>query len=674
MYDGEVIIEVDADARKAEEEIANKLNEISKKRVELDIQIANNSKIKADFFEIKNLIDSIVKPTPEINAKYNELFNAFSDGKQKVFSLRNEINQLNQEYNKLLNSDATKSIPNELNKLNKALAVSNFLVSNFGRRIYNLLKGALIFNVLSRGFRGLSTLLGNIINRDTILAKTLIVIRANLIRAFAPVWQIILPIIRALGEGIVWITNQLIRFINFLTGSNIKPLNIGDWKEAKQVVGDFYKEVSPKKDMFPNISKADTIKSQVAPSKKVKDNIKKTRDNFKKTKKESHKLLASFDKLEVLSKKNLLGNDEFGNKKLKESLDGAKDGIKDIIDEVNNSKIDLDVNEPSIESKIMDAINSIENAPLDFTVSDNLEDQILTKVNGLELPTLDFKANDGVSAVIENIKSKLSGFGQLFERVTKWLGENKWLWKSLAAGIAAIGTAFAYANIGKWVGEIVKWATECFKWIGGIGKAMKIFIGLFSGPGGWAALIVGALVLIALNFNKIKESAMRCFDWIKSNAYSSFQPLITTFQSIKALIGFVQDKFHDLLTAIGKGVSKFGSLIGKVIGVNTEIEDSSFESYVSLKSPPRLAQGAVLRGGDPFLAYLNDQPRGQTNIEAPLSTIVDAFKEAISESGMNQAPQISIKSEGNMSEFIRALNLKIQDEQIRVGKNFVEGL
>ena len=54
---------------------------------------------------------------------------------------------------------------------------------------------------------------------------------------------------------------------------------------------------------------------------------------------------------------------------------------------------------------------------------------------------------------------------------------------------------------------------------------------------------------------------------------------------------------------------------------------------------PGLAQGSVLNGGDPFLAYLNDQPRGQTNIEAPLSTMVSAFKQALSEGDIIRLPQ-----------------------------------
>lgn len=54
---------------------------------------------------------------------------------------------------------------------------------------------------------------------------------------------------------------------------------------------------------------------------------------------------------------------------------------------------------------------------------------------------------------------------------------------------------------------------------------------------------------------------------------------------------------------------------------------------VNKVSIPRLADGAVIRGGDPFMAVLGDQRHGQTNIETPLPTMVNAFKQAIAESG-----------------------------------------
>ncbi len=74
---------------------------------------------------------------------------------------------------------------------------------------------------------------------------------------------------------------------------------------------------------------------------------------------------------------------------------------------------------------------------------------------------------------------------------------------------------------------------------------------------------------------------------------------------------------------------------------------------------PKLATGAVIPGGKPFMAMLGDQKAGQTNIEAPLDTIVDAVKLAIGE------PKFTIEATGSMSQFIRMLNLKIKQEQNR---------
>ena len=48
---------------------------------------------------------------------------------------------------------------------------------------------------------------------------------------------------------------------------------------------------------------------------------------------------------------------------------------------------------------------------------------------------------------------------------------------------------------------------------------------------------------------------------------------------------------------------------------------------------PQLASGAVIRGGDPFLAVLGDQRFGQTNVEAPLSTIEKAVSNAMGKAG-----------------------------------------
>ena len=53
---------------------------------------------------------------------------------------------------------------------------------------------------------------------------------------------------------------------------------------------------------------------------------------------------------------------------------------------------------------------------------------------------------------------------------------------------------------------------------------------------------------------------------------------------------------------------------------------------ITIPNIPYLAQGAVIPPNREFLAVLGDQKQG-TNIETPLSTMVQAFKTALSEMG-----------------------------------------
>ena len=53
---------------------------------------------------------------------------------------------------------------------------------------------------------------------------------------------------------------------------------------------------------------------------------------------------------------------------------------------------------------------------------------------------------------------------------------------------------------------------------------------------------------------------------------------------------------------------------------------------ISRISTPALARGAVIPPNKEFLAVLGDQKSG-TNVETPLATMVDAFKQAMADSG-----------------------------------------
>lgn len=110
--------------------------------------------------------------------------------------------------------------------------------------------------------------------------------------------------------------------------------------------------------------------------------------------------------------------------------------------------------------------------------------------------------------------------------------------------------------------------------------------------------------------------------------------------AIKGVVNGILGTVESLANGVIKGIN---AVIKALNGLHFDIPDwipslggKSFGfkiSELSQISIPRLADGAVIRGGNPFMAVLGDQPRGQTNIETPLPTMLKAFKQAMAESG-----------------------------------------
>ena len=143
--------------------------------------------------------------------------------------------------------------------------------------------------------------------------------------------------------------------------------------------------------------------------------------------------------------------------------------------------------------------------------------------------------------------------------------------------------------------------------------------------------------------------------------------------SIKEIIQSAFDWISDMVSSIGE---KLGSLGGIGGGLFSGPAASLFKSYsvnvsatpiMDTSNIPHLASGSVIRGGNPFIAMLGDQPHGQTNIEAPLSTIKQAVREELS--GLNYGgglnPTISLNVNGE--EFARLTLNDILSEMSRQG-------
>lgn len=138
------------------------------------------------------------------------------------------------------------------------------------------------------------------------------------------------------------------------------------------------------------------------------------------------------------------------------------------------------------------------------------------------------------------------------------------------------------------------------------------------------------------------------------------------------LLNVIIDNINATVQWIGKLVKPliepflkpFFTILQKIPGAKS-LNISSYEGLLGMvKIPPipRLATGAVIPGGSPFLAMLGDQRRGQTNIEAPLDTLVDAIQRAM---GGQQTPSVTIEATGSMGALVRLLSLKVKEEDRR---------
>lgn len=163
-------------------------------------------------------------------------------------------------------------------------------------------------------------------------------------------------------------------------------------------------------------------------------------------------------------------------------------------------------------------------------------------------------------------------------------------------------------------------------------------------PLGIALIIAGAAGLVtitALNWDAIKEKIVEVWNGITSWWDQHVAPIFTAewwaekFQSISDglkqkvtdginiaidLFNRFIDWINERLNISWKGLSLFG----------TEVISAGSYQLVTLPKIPRLAQGAVIPPNREFMAVLGDQKSG-TNIETPLATMVEAFKQAMGE-------------------------------------------
>lgn len=180
--------------------------------------------------------------------------------------------------------------------------------------------------------------------------------------------------------------------------------------------------------------------------------------------------------------------------------------------------------------------------------------------------------------------------------------------------------------------------------------------------------IKGKVKELTDKFTELKKDVETVFTKVKNSIVNALSPVI---DKLKEFVQWVKDAVQAVKDFFGSGYEQVGTTAGKTSKSPTArsfMAASPTSISAAMADIPHLASGAVLRGGNPFLAVLGDQRAGQTNIEAPLSTIEQAVENVMNRRGNGVgsfSPVIPLNVNGQ--EFARLILHDILGEMQRQG-------
>ena len=134
-------------------------------------------------------------------------------------------------------------------------------------------------------------------------------------------------------------------------------------------------------------------------------------------------------------------------------------------------------------------------------------------------------------------------------------------------------------------------------------------------------------------WDKIKNAFVTAFEAISAFAKSIFNSVISM---VEGIVNRVIKAINGIIGGFNKVVTWAAGVIGKDWGGVALLPEVHL---------PRLAEGTVVPANREFLAMLGDNKR-ETEIVSPLSTMKQALKEALKESGMGGNMNVQVFLDG----------------------------
>lgn len=470
-------------------------------------------------------------------------------------------------------------------------------MDNFGKRISSVVRSALVFTAITQALAKVREWVKSVVMTNSEARESIAQLKGALLTLAQPLVSVVVPAFTMLVRVITAVINQISRLVALISGKSVKA--------SANAAKSLNKETK-------------ALKGTGGAAKKAASD------------------LAAFDEINQLS--------------------------GDTADSAGGGGVSADDITPdfSYMDEISDKLKKI-------------ADAVMLIAAGLAL----WKLGSSLPGALGKILTKLGGILiAVGELILLWESlsdawNNGVNWKNLLgslAGTAALagGLALAFGKVGAGIGLVIAGAAmiiTAFKDICDNGANLQNTLMLISGivatglgffflTGSVIPLVVagiaGIVVAILALTGNLTEFARNLKDNILGGIIQFIKGVFTgdwksAWEGVKKVFSGIWNSIviiaESAINAVIKGlnwlISKINTIKFTVPSWVPGVGGKSIGGHISSLSEvrlPRLATGAVIPPNKEFLAVLGDQKSG-TNIETPLATMVDAFKQAMAESG-----------------------------------------
>lgn len=476
-----------------------------------------------------------------------------------------------------------------------AVAGANDRMKKLLDRVEKLAKRVFIFSMITAALRGVRTWLVEIVKNDQEASAAMAQLKGALLTLAQPLVQVLVPAFTLLVRVIAAVVTQIARLVAAISGKSLS-------------------------------SAAASAKALNAQTKALKGTGKAAKD--------AGKSLASFDEINQLSSSSSSGGGGGA------SADAIAPDFS-FMDEVDARL-----------RKIADAVILIGGGLAAWKLSSLLPGTLGTVAEKLA----------GIALTVGGLILLWDGLSDAWNNGVDWGNLIEILG---GAATAALGLYLTFGKLGAGIGLIVAGAAmvvTAFRDIDQNGLNLKntllMIAGIVStGLGFWFLtgnvfpLVVAGIAAILFAITTLAGNG----EQLIGNLKQTFSGLVTFLDGLinldidkmlSGLKGMVSGALNTVLTIVGSVINLIirglNWLIEKINSISFDMPDwvpgvggKSWGPNIPLVKEwqiPQLAQGAVIPPNREFLAVLGDQRSG-TNIETPLATMVQAFKQALAESG-----------------------------------------